>query len=189
MNTYYYITDSSIIESVRTISKYNKKHNDIKLSNFVLVEKDSGVQVYLTDFGFMGDRKGGTPLFASPECYIGTRVGKSDIYSLAGCFINLLSNNSTFVKLMLLPLMTKEQEELAKEITLKNPIVALAVKMLNPNPSKRPCIDFIIKQLEVMPIDLFEINLSKDKNIKKLFRIFKAEKTCGIIQNHLHSIR
>ena len=54
--------------SVRTLSKYGKKHNDIKLSNFLVVEEDKGLNVYLTDFGFMDNRLGGTPLFASPEC-------------------------------------------------------------------------------------------------------------------------
>ena len=178
-----------MIKSVRTISKYNKKHNDIKLSNFVLVEKDDDVEVYLTDFGFMDDRKGGTPLFASPECYIGTQVEKSDIYSLAGCFISLLSNNSTFTKLITLPLMTEEQKELANQIISKNSLVELAVEMLNPNPSKRPSIDFIIDRLEAMPIELFEIDLSKDNDVQKLLRSFRNDKTCKDIQNHLQSIR
>ena len=186
LNTLTYL---SMMKSVRTIFKYNKKHNDIKLSNFLLVEKDDDAEVYLTDFGFMDDRKGGTPLFASPECYIGTQVGKSDIYSLAGCFISLLSNSSTFAKLILLPLMTEKQKELANLIISKNAIVKLAVEMLNPNPSKRPSIDSIIDRLAAMPIELFEIDLSKDNDVKKLLRTFKNDKSCKSIQKHLQSIR
>ena len=137
----------------------------------------------------MDDRKGGTPLFASPECYIGTQVEKSDIYALAGCFISLLSNSSTFAKLILLPLMTKEQQELANRIISKNPIVALAMKMLNPNPTKRPSIDSIIEQLDAMPIALFETDLTEDKDVLKLFSFFKKDKTSKTIQDHLKSIR
>ena len=168
---------------------FEKKHNDIKLSNFLVVEEDDGPNVYLTDFGFMDNRKGGTPLFASPECYIGTQVEKSDIYSLAGCFISLLSDDSTFAKLILLPLMTEEQADIANQISAKNPIVALAKQMLNPNPSKRPSINSIIEQIEAMPTELFETELDKDKDVNKLFQLFKTDKTCEIIQDHLKSIR
>ena len=85
--------------------------------------------------------------------------------------------------------MTKEQEELANRIISKNPIVALAVKMLNPNPSKRPSIYSIIKQLEAMPIELFTVDLAKDKDLMKLFATFKKDKTAKTIQDHLKSIR
>ena len=85
--------------------------------------------------------------------------------------------------------MTKEQEELATRIVSKNPVVALAVNMLNPNPSKRPSIDSIIEQLEAMPIKLFENDLSKDKDVLKLFSIFRNDKTSQTIQDHLKSIR
>ena len=154
-----------------------------------MVEKDNEVEVYLSDFGFMDNRKGGTPLFASPECNIGTRVEKSDIYSLAGCFVSLLSDNSTFARLLLLPLMNETQKAVANDIASKNPIVGLAKQMLNPNPSKRPSIDSIIKQLEAMPTELFENELSKDEDVMKLLKTFKSDKTCESIQNHLQSIR
>ena len=137
----------------------------------------------------MDNRKGGTPLFASPECNIGTRVEKSDIYSLAGCFISLLSDSSTFAKLLLLPLMNETQKAIANDIASKNPILGLAKQMLNPNPSKRPSIDSIIKELEAMPTEVFEIDLSKDEDVMKLLKTFKSDKTCETIQNHLQSIR
>ena len=85
--------------------------------------------------------------------------------------------------------MTKEQEELANRIISKNPLVALAVKMLNSNPSKRPSIDSIIEQLEAMPTELFENDLSKDEDVVKLFKIFRNDKTSKTIQDHLKSIR
>ena len=174
---------------MKTLSKYGKKHNDIKLSNFLVVEEDSTPEVYLTDFGFMDNRKGGTPLFASPECNIGTQVEKSDIYSLGGCFISLLSDESTFAKLILLPLMNEEQSKMAKKIISKNPIVALAKTMLNPNPSKRPSISSIIEQLESMKTELFDIDLNKDKDVLDLFLTFSRDKTSQDIQNHLKSIQ
>ena len=174
---------------MRTLSKYEKKHNDIKLSNFLVVEENNTPKVYLTDFGFMDNRKGGTPLFASPECNIGTQVEKSDIYSLGGCFISLLSDEPTFAKLILLPLMNEEQSKMASKIVSNNPIVALAKTMLNPNPSKRPSISLIIEQLESMRTEIFDINLSKDKDVLDLFLTFRCDKTSQTIQDHLKSIR
>ena len=85
--------------------------------------------------------------------------------------------------------MTEEQQEMANKIVSKNPIVALAKKMLNPNPSKRPSVNFIIEQVEEMPDELFATDLSKDKDVKKLLKTFKSDKTSKTIQDHLQSIR
>ena len=137
----------------------------------------------------MDNRKGGTPLFASPECNIGTQVEKSDIYSLGGCFISLLSDEPTFAKLILLPLMNEEQSKMASKIVSNNPIVGLAKKMLNPNPSKRPSISSVIEKLESMSTELFDIKLNKDKDVLNLLRTFRGDKTSQVIQDHLKSMR
>ena len=85
--------------------------------------------------------------------------------------------------------MTTEQDEMASQIVSKNSIVALAKQMLNSNPSKRPSIDSIIEQVETMPTELFEADLSKDKDVMKLLKTFRSDKTSKTIQDHLQSIR
>ena len=77
---------------------------------------------------------------------------------------------------------------MAKKIITKNPIVALAKTMLNPNPSKRPSISSIIEQLESMRTELFDIDLNEDKDVLDLFLTFRCDKTSQDIQNHLKSI-
>ena len=60
---------------------------------------DDNNELLLSDFGLMNERKGRTPLFAIPECFLGTYVEKSDFYSLGGCFVTLISNEEIFGKL------------------------------------------------------------------------------------------
>ena len=85
--------------------------------------------------------------------------------------------------------MTEEQEKVASQIVSKIPIIGLAKEMLNPNPSKRPSINSIIEQLEAMPTELFANDLSKDKDVMKLLKTFRSDKTSKTIQDHLQSIR
>ena len=102
---------------------------------------DDDNELLLSDFGFMNERKGGTPLYASPECFHGTMVEKSDIYSLGGCFVSLLSNDKIFAKLLILPLLTKNEIKLADKILNENSLLQLAKQMMNSDPLKRPPID------------------------------------------------
>ena len=59
--------------SLETLDHHNQIHNDIKPQNYLvkfLTTSDlSRIEIVLTDFGLAGsDSKGGTPIFASPEC-------------------------------------------------------------------------------------------------------------------------
>ena len=48
------------------------------------------VSVFLSDFGLVGNEvQGGTPIFASPECYA-VKTTKSDIFSLGRVFLFVL---------------------------------------------------------------------------------------------------
>ena len=75
------------------MNHHDQIHNDIKPQNYLVKflngENDlSIIEIVLTDFGLAGsDIKGGTPIFASPECLAdGERKDKSaDIFSLTIC--------------------------------------------------------------------------------------------------------
>ena len=178
---------------MKTISQYNKKHNDIKPSNF-LIKSDCSLldeenELLLSDFGFMNERKGGTPLYASPECFEGTFVEKSDIYSLGGCFVSLLSNDKIFAKLLLLPLLTENETKLAEKVMKKNSLLQLAKQMLNSNPAKRPSIDTIIEKLENTPITLFDNIIKNNEDLSYLLYSFHNGKISELLQDHLISIK
>ena len=133
----------------------------------------------------MNERKGGTPLYASPECFLGTYVEKSDIYSLGGCFVSLLSNERTFAKLLILPLLTKDEVKLANKILNGNSLLQLAKQMMNSDPLKRPSIDSIIEVIEQTPIDLFK-NISKDNiDLSYLLLGFSRGRITELLQDHL----
>jgi len=150
--------------------------------------------VLLSDFGFM-NRKGGTPLLASPECQIGTLIQKSDLYSLGGCFIHLVSNSQLFSMLMMSPLLTKKEIKLAEKIK-NNPIIDLALKMRNPDQSKRPEIESVIEQLEAIDEKWFNRNLIDNPDIVKLMELWVNNKSKDIsitmkrcLKEHINDIK
>ena len=150
---------------------------------------DDDNELLLSDFGFMNDRKGGTPLYASPECFHGTVVEKSDIYSLGGCFVSLLSSEETFAKLLILPLLTKEEIKLADKVLKQNSLLQLATKMMNSNLLKRPSIDTIIKAIENTPVDMFQNFAKNNKEWSHLLNRFSREGITDSIQDHLITIK
>ena len=181
------------LKSVKTISQYNKKHNDIKPSNFLIKEEgsllDDKNELLLSDFGFMNERKGGTPLYASPECFHGTMVEKSDIYSLGGCFVSLLSNDKIFAKLLILPLLTKYEIELAEIVLNQNSLMQLAKKMMNSDPLKRPSIDAVIEAIEKTEVDEFQSISKNNRELNQLLHRFSQGRITELIQEHLITIK
>ena len=61
------------------------------------------MEIVLTDFGMAEpDSKGGTPIFASPECFE-TKDKKSDIFSFGRVILFLLMKKNRFVKWLFVP--------------------------------------------------------------------------------------
>ena len=56
-----------------------------------------------------------------------------------------------------------------------NPIVALAKKMMNPNPFRRPDIDAVLDMIEEIDAEHFERNLADDPNIQNLMDLWNVE--------------
>ena len=97
------------MESLETLDRHNQTHNDIKPQNF-LVKFKSGpndltqIEIVLTDFGMAdSDSKGGTPVFASPECFE-KKDKKSDIFSFGRVILFLLLTKNQFAKWLFVPL-------------------------------------------------------------------------------------
>ena len=89
------------------------------------------IEIVLTDFGLADpDSKGGTPIFASPECF-GKKDKKSDIFSFGRVILFLLLKKQQFAKWLFVPI--KDQIRATSVKSLMCPshrrILVLVVKM------------------------------------------------------------
>ena len=82
----------------------NETHNDLKPGNY-LVKFQSGpnnlnnLRIVLTDFGLVGSNtKGGTPIFASPQCFDENRNKMSDLFSLGRVFLYMSLSKIRFLR-------------------------------------------------------------------------------------------
>ena len=91
------------------MDRHNQTHNDIKPQNFLVKFKNgandlSQIEIVLTDFGMAdSDSKGGTPVFASPECFE-KKEKTSDIFSFGRVILFLLLTKNQFAKWLFVPL-------------------------------------------------------------------------------------
>ena len=76
--------------------KFNNGGNDL-----------TKIEIALTDFGMADpDAKGGTPVYASPECFEKTDT-KSDIFSFGRLILFLLLTKEQFMKWLYIPIKNK----------------------------------------------------------------------------------
>ena len=103
-------------QSLETLDSHNQTHNDIKPQNFLVKFRmgyDSAdlskndltqIDIALTDFGMADDdSKGGTPVYASPECFEKTDT-KSDVFSFGRLILFLLLTKEQFIKWLYIPI-------------------------------------------------------------------------------------
>ena len=64
------------------------------------------IDIVLTDFGLVGQNsKGGTPIFASPECF-DVKTNASDIFSLGRVFLFMMLPKESFLKSLFVPIIS-----------------------------------------------------------------------------------
>jgi len=91
------------------LDRHNQTHNDIKPQNFLVKFKNGPndliqIEIALTDFGMAGPySQGGTPVFASPECFE-KKDKKSDIFSFGRVILFLLLSKQQFLKWLFVPI-------------------------------------------------------------------------------------
>ena len=95
------------ILSLETLGSVQVVHNDIKPQNYLvkfLNEQNDLTRIdsiVLTDFGLVGQNsKGGTPIFASQECF-DIKTNASDIFSLGRVFLFMMLPKESFLKFLL----------------------------------------------------------------------------------------
>ena len=119
------------------MDRHNQIHNDIKPQNYLVKFKNgdddpTSIEIVLTDFGLAGsDQKGGTPVFASPECLANPdRKNKStDIFSLGRVFLFSILPKEKFLQFLFVSLVKGGKSEIMK-LNEKEPILNLISKMM-----------------------------------------------------------
>ena len=115
---------------------HNLPHNDVKPQNY-LVRFLNGphdltqIEIVLTDFGLAGDdAQGGTPIFASPECYE-EKTTESDTFSLGRTFLFISTPTDLFLKLLFVPIASNEdQDKIAKILSTDGSLPWLIQQMM-----------------------------------------------------------
>ena len=80
------------------------------------------IKIVLTDFGMAeSDSKGGTPVFASPECFE-KKEKKSDIFSFGRVILFLLLTKNQFAKWLFVPIKNQNNVSSVRNLVLQNMI-------------------------------------------------------------------
>ena len=88
------------------------------------------IDIVLTDFGLAGkDSTGGTPVFASPECF-GTKTHKSDIFSLGRVLLYLMLPKYQFLKWLFIPITSVSNQQTINTAINQNKLLKLISKMI-----------------------------------------------------------
>ena len=122
---------------METLDHHNQIHNDIKPQNYLVKflngDNDlTSIAIVLTDFGLAGKySKGGTPIFASPECLANPdRKNKTtDIFSLGRVFLFSILSKERFLEFLFVSLIKGGKEKIIKLIE-EEPILSLISKMM-----------------------------------------------------------
>ena len=96
------------------------------------------IDIVLTDFGLVGQNsKGGTPIFASPECF-GDKTSASDIFSLGRVFLFMMLPKESFLKFLFVPILsTADQNYLTNNVLNQSDIFGLIRLMMKTQQSSR----------------------------------------------------
>ena len=114
------------MKSLETLNSHDQTHNDIKPQNFLVRFKNgpddlTQIEIVLTDFGMAdSDSKGGTPIFASPECFE-KKEKKSDIFSFGRVILFLLLTKNQFVKWLFVPIKCSTRALHSRILTTSSP--------------------------------------------------------------------
>ena len=118
------------------MNDHEQIHNDIKPQNYLVKflngDNDlSNIEIVLTDFGLAGsDLKGGTPIFASPECLANPdrKEKSSDIFSLGRVFLFMILPKAKFLDYLFVPLKCGKRNIM--KLIENEPILHLISKMM-----------------------------------------------------------
>ena len=83
------------------------------------------IEIVLTDFGMADpDSKGGTPIFASPECFE-TKDKKSDVFSFGRVILFVLLSKKLFLKCLFVPIKNEIYNQTNATVNLVSQMTSL----------------------------------------------------------------
>ena len=90
------------------------------------------IEIVLTDFGLVGlESKGGTPIFASPECLANKeRKNNPDIFSLGRVFLFTITARENFLEFLYVPVTDAFNKCNIEKIIENEPILKLISSMM-----------------------------------------------------------
>ena len=96
------------------------------------------IDIVLTDFGLVGQNsKGGTPIFASPECF-DVKTNASDIFSLGRVYLFMMLPKESFLKFLFVPItITTDQNYLRNNVLNQTDLFGLIRLMMKTQQSRR----------------------------------------------------
>ena len=109
------------------------------------------IDIVLTDFGLAGqDTKGGTPIFASPECFE-IKTSASDIFSLGRVFLFMILPKASFLKFLFIPITSPADTlYLANIILDQDDLIGLIYRMIKTQKADRIPIQQIRTKFDVL---------------------------------------
>ena len=142
------------------------------------------LDIVLTDFGLAGQHsKGGTPIFASPECF-GSKTLASDVFSLGRVFLFTLLPMDTFLKWLFVPIILPNDSNLIRIAIGQNGLLKLISKMIEVKSSNRTSVirvrqEFnLMKQQQLIQMNhqsITDINQAVANNINQQFGDYIAD--------------
>ena len=173
---------------METLNNHNHIHNDIKPQNFLVkflnCKNDiNEIEIVLTDFGLVGsDKKGGTPIFASPECLSDSKRKDetSDVFSLGRVFLFLFLPKRKFLEFLFTPLNKGGKDDIMKLIRME-PIFDLTSKMMRVK--DRITVRMIRENLH--PLIKMK-NLTTTNRIDRIVQVSTSVYTNQYIENLMH---
>ena len=100
------------------------------------------IEIVLTDFGIVGQNtKGGTPIFASPECF-SAKTDASDIFSLGRLFLFMQLSKQSFLQFLYVPItLSSNLSYLTNNVFNQNGLLDLIRRMILIHCPSRPKIE------------------------------------------------
>ena len=128
------------------------------------------IEIVLTDFGMAGpDTTGGTPIFASPECYERKTI-KSDIFSLGRVLLFVLLPKEKFMKWLFVPIQPQRRPNSSSVINLVADMTSISNRIDLQEARER--FNSLRRKFQIKPptnvIDLYD-RMVINKNIDKIY--------------------
>ena len=113
------------------------------------------------------EKLGGTPIYASPECFTGTVVGKSDLFSLGRLFLYLSTTTmELFYSLLFVAIKKKTSKKSVDFILAKYPILAMILRMTRADVESRPEVLSIEEELKkIVPFKSIDFTELKSQGL------------------------